>query len=263
MLKLCTFKVASYATGTKMGERLLFSAFQFSLLNDIGFIYLTLYREKQQPLIDLLESFGFKEIGTRKDEVVYGKYTKNNLSSEDIDDKYLYDVTFYPSFKDTNEVKKFLLPIRPSYHERLFPDCYKAQMSFFKDELSYYTSESFTIRKSYISKKNSRKMAPGDLVLFYRSRDLRSIQVLGFVDDVKYLDNIEDIIDMVKKRTVYSRSEIEEMLDKSNKLLVINFNVIKYSRSGIGTKFLNDIGLNARRSIAEISDKKYKQIMER
>jgi hypothetical protein len=45
-----------------------------------------------------------------------------NLNPLDLAKKY------YPSFKDSPNIKKFLIPIQPEYHNQLFPDYRNRQM---------------------------------------------------------------------------------------------------------------------------------------
>ncbi|NLH78430.1 MAG: EVE domain-containing protein [Acidobacteria bacterium] len=56
-------------------------------------------------------------------------------------------------------------------------------------------------------------MKPGDIILFYRSRDLHAITSVGVIDQFYPDTSPEEIIRIIGKRSVYSKDEIE----RSNK----------------------------------------------
>ncbi|OPY22903.1 MAG: hypothetical protein A4E27_01669 [Methanobacterium sp. PtaU1.Bin242] len=107
------------------------------------------------------------------------------------------------------DVNKFIVPIRPEFHRRLFVD-YKERQTSITEFAGEFIVEGNTIKKAYICNA-VRKMTPGDLIFFYRSHDLKEITTLGIVEKVFSDRNKEDIIQTVGKRTVYSEKEIEEI----------------------------------------------------
>ncbi|RJS72177.1 hypothetical protein CW714_04890 [Methanophagales archaeon] len=55
-------------------------------------------------------------------------------------------------------------------------------------------------------------MKEGDILLFYRSRDVKGITSIGIVEKVyENITNPDEIISYVGKRSVYSQSEIKEV----------------------------------------------------
>ena len=76
ILKLCTFKVDSSARGKKLGERLLFMAFDYCVKNDIDWVYLHTYGKEQKTLVGLCEEYGFYFLGKYKNDDVYIKSMK-------------------------------------------------------------------------------------------------------------------------------------------------------------------------------------------
>jgi hypothetical protein len=139
---------------------------------------------------------------------------EKELSSIDIAKKY------YPSFKDSANVRKFLVPIIPEYHDRLFPDFKKRQI-----KLTEYTEINIpgnAIKKAYLSHSAIKKIRPGDLLLFYRSHDLKAITSIGVVDREPVNTNDADkIVTIVGERSVYSYKEIKDMSQTT--VLVILF----------------------------------------
>ena len=64
VLKLCTFKVAEFARGSRLGELFLRKALWFAVNNEFDSVYFTAY-PKQTALIGLCMSLGFEVVGER------------------------------------------------------------------------------------------------------------------------------------------------------------------------------------------------------
>ncbi len=161
-LKIATLKVD--IPGSKLGELFLKMAFQYCISNQIFETYLTHYRKDDDRLINLIENFGFESVGfleknkiEKNKEEVYRKKIipkEKELSSIDLAKKY------YPSFKDSDNVRIFLVPIMPEYHDRLFPDFKKRQI-----KLTEYTEINIpgnAIKKAYLSHSVIKKIRPGE-----------------------------------------------------------------------------------------------------
>lgn len=264
VLKLCTFKVDEALRGSKVGERLLFSAFNYGRTHNISFTYFTVKEKKQPHLVELALSFGFQRFGKNGCDRVIGKYLQPQ-GEDDYDlPKYSFLQKYYPSYKAGPDVSKFLVPIRPQYHERLFPDSSDFRNTILGDMPEMYTSESNTIRKAYICKSAISRMKPGDLLLFYRTADRHSVEVLGAVIEAARLSDVGKILSMVGSRTVYSSLEIEEMLRTSSSgfLLVICFDLIGYLGNPIGRGHLSSLGIQPPQSIMQLPDDVFKSIIE-
>ena len=264
VLKLCTLKVDSDTYGHKMGERLLHMAFSYAAQQDFSFIYLTVDEDSHPHLVGLLESFGFKKYGhyDKRDRVL-GKYIFPQTDLDKELPKSEFARRFYPSFKDDPSVGKYLVPIRKNYHERLFPDISDFRKSLLGDCPEMYGPESNTIRKAYLCKAGVSGIVPGDLLLFYRSLDRHSVEVLGVVEDIKRLTDRDKILQMVKGRTVYQIREIENLIcSNSRGILVICFDLIRYFDKQVGLDELRKMGLSHPQSICRLSDENYTAIME-
>ena len=240
ILKLCTFKVAD--VGKKLGERLLFVAFQAALDGRFDCVYLHVAEEGQDHLLELLDDHGFEFIGKYKGDSVYVKDMRKPLGCVDTEPekRLAYDIKHYPYVADDANVRKFAVPIRPNFHDRLFPDL-KAQMSLF-DDTDGLTSESNAIKKAYLCKSKSTLMRPGDLMFFYRSKDARSIRCVGVVEDTLRSGIADELAAFVSKRTVFSRSEIEEMT-KTGPALAVLFRVVRYFKRPIESAVIQKHGI--------------------
>ncbi|MEA2045776.1 MAG: GNAT family N-acetyltransferase [Euryarchaeota archaeon] len=181
VLKLCTFKVSDEAQGVKFGELLLKMCFEYCSKNGLSAAYLTIF-EKHTPLRMLLEDFGFVEIGTESTgEIIYAKdfvapYSLNGMQPLE------YCKKFFPKFYDGDEVCKFVVPIQPKFHDRLFADVRERQASI--DEFTSGVVEQNTIKKAYICNAPIAKIRSGDLLLFYRSKQKQGITGIGVVESV-------------------------------------------------------------------------------
>jgi len=246
-LKICTFKVDKF--GLKIGELLLKISFEFCLKNNIDEAYLT----------ELIEEFGFRNMGKNKrGEYVYLKkfiYDNARLTPLQISKMY------YPSYKDSEEVKKFIVPIVPKFHDRLFPDYPSKKQSKLFDytEMGEFNIAGNTIKKAYLSHSPIRKIREGDIVMFYRSVD-QQLTALGVVEKATAMDKIDNILKVIGKRSVYSMDDIRSMAKKP--VLCILFTQHFYFKSPIGYKNLKEDGIisSAPQSIIEISQEDYSKI---
>lgn len=263
IVKFCTFKVDEKLQGLKIGERLLHQAFLFSYAKGASYVYFTVREEKHAQLVDLALDFGFEKRGYYDNDRVLGKYIRPEGDKCFALGKAEFSRRFYPSFMHGENVGKYLVPIRPRYHERLFPDTSDFSKGLFGDMPSMYTSESNTIRKAYLCGASITTLESGDLLLFYRSQDRHEVQAIGVVVDVVRTNDIDIISEKVRRRTVYRKAQIAEMIAQSkNTLLVICFNLVQYLNRPVPLEFLEKIGVSAPVSIRAISEDQYKAIME-
>lgn len=264
-LKICTFKVTH--VGQKIGELLIKLSVDFALKNDLSEIYLTHFTQEEDRLVELITEYGFHKVGVKVDaaskvEDVYIK--KLLIGSEESKPLNPIEITkeFYPSFYDGPNVRKFVVPILPKYHSKLFTEFPKRQYTI-SEFMGEFVVEGNTIKKAYISRSKMRQINPGDLVIFYRSKDMKKITSIGVVDDV-YLDveNTEDIIKIVSKRTVYSSAELEEM---KKPVMIILFRHHFHLNNPLDLGDLIDIGVlsGPPQSITEISHEKYIKIRDK
>lgn len=257
ILKLCTFKVDVSARGKKLGERLLYIAFDFCVKNGIDWVYLHTYGEEQKTLVGLCEEYGFYRLGKYKKDDVYIKPMK--LKQEDLGSLESLK-RYYPFFQDNNTVQKYIIPIQPRYHEDLFPDFSSMKGSLFESDQSLYSSQGNTIKKAYLCHSNTKSLKKGDIVLFYRSTDRKSIQCMGIVEDAFTSDKVEEVFPKIAKRTVYTHSDLEEILSKDT--LIILFRFIPLNDE-ISWKKIQSVGIKGNiQSIRKISNGQYTALNE-
>ena len=217
-VKISTLKVTT--AGLKIGELFIKIAIEFSIKKNIHEIYLTHYDKENDSLLPLIHNYGFYHLSTKgNDEKIYVKRLiplKVDVSPEDILQKY------YPSFYDGIKCRKFIIPIKQHYHNLLFQDCQFSDQSLF--HFSKLVIEGNAIKKAYLSHFNSKKIRKSDIVLFYLSKTHKMITALGVVDDVFYdVNDSNEIIKIIGKRSVYNRSEIEEISKKKTLIILLGF----------------------------------------
>lgn len=223
-LKISTLKIG--IRGYKLGELFLKIAFDYCISNNIFEIYLTHFTATQDPLVGLLERFGFDNIGekARKDptgkeshEFVYLKKLLPrlmedtlNLSPVEVSKKY------YPSFVDSKRAKKFIVPIKPEFHDRLFPEYPKRKQMTIEDfsRLTKIAIPGNGIDKIYLCNSKITRISAGAVIIFYRSVDEKRLTTLGIVEKILRSKDPKKIVEFAGERTVYSFEEIKEMSKK-------------------------------------------------
>ncbi len=226
-LKLCTFKVGEGCRGRKIGELFLKAAFRYATENGLENIFIHGNPNKQDILFQLLSDFGFTEFGRYEDDVVYVKKHPVVAPSDSPSDlsAFEYFRRYFPHFRQDRSIKKFVIPIRPEYHRILFSDYASPcdpQMALFN---STHTASN-AIKQAYLCHAQSRQISPGDVVLFYRSKDEMAVTSIGIVERYETLENANEIVDRVRRRTVYSMTEIEGMARKPTKVML--FRLVKH-----------------------------------
>src|SRR5690606_34685760 len=109
-LKVGTFKVIN--NGFRLGERFMKIIFDNALKNKVEEIYVTIFdkRDEQRRLIDLLEQWGFRLWGKKKDELVYVRDFEKKVDEADLKQCYPYI---------HRKRDRYIVPIYPDYHTEL------------------------------------------------------------------------------------------------------------------------------------------------
>jgi L-amino acid N-acyltransferase YncA/predicted RNA-binding protein with PUA-like domain len=213
VLKICTFKVATTAEGAKRGELVLKALFHYARELDADRMYVTVF-DHHIGLVGLFRLFGFEEIETRSDrsELVMVK----NLRIPEDASAYTpleFNRLFGPSAVLVE--RAFVIPIQPKWHDILVPEARHQGRLFGEDPSGN------AILKAYLSRSSIRQLAPGDLVIFYRSHDRRAATVIGVVEDTMRSRDPVALRRFVGSRTVYSDNAITAMCDTGDVLAIL------------------------------------------
>lgn len=257
-LKISTMKV-TYG-GHRIGELLLKVAIDKALKNNIHEIYLTHYTESEDRLVDLITEYGFYRAGELSGDVGEDVYIKHLT----VEEKKLstYDPIFisrfyYPCFFDGKDVNKFIVPIWPKYHEKLFTDFAGGRQTALNEHFGEFNIEGNTIKKAYLTHSPIKMLSPGDLIFFYRSKDMMAVTSIGVIENFySDLSRTDDILRIIGNRSVYSSEEIEI---SKKPLSLIMFRHHFHLKNNVELKDLIGMGILSGypQSITKISDEKY------
>lgn len=253
-LKLCTFKVGENIRGKKIGELMVKMAFEHAIVNRYQHVYLTIRPGLHDHLKDLCQDFGFYEFGTHVDgeDEVYVKEIPCEAPRDTELPPFEYYKKYHPHFI-CSRTGKYIIPIRPHYHDLLFPEKVKALFAF-------SVSAGNTIKKAYLSHAQLKQMHPGDAVLFYRSNDRKEITTLGIVERFEVHSDPDEIAKLVSKRTVYSQDDIRNLCKKEVKVML--FRLVTHFERPIKRQQLQELGVAGNiQSVRLIEDDVFDKIM--
>lgn len=259
-LKISTFKVGELQWGSKLGELLISIAIREAIGYEIDQIYLTHYVDEEEDYLErLIERYGFERVSNREDGE--GIFLKRLTPPPDttIDPPEIAR-RYYPSFYDGEEVEKFIIPIQPTYHNKLFTSYSKRQPGL-GEFMGEFNSEGNAIHKAYLSHSRITQLSPGDILLFYRSKDEKEITSLGVCEEVLTRATDSDAIQkFVGKRSVFSENEIEEMAEKETTVIRFSWHFDLENSLSL-EKLLEDGVLSGPpQSIHSIGEEEYKYI---
>lgn len=256
-LKLCTFKVGEPVRGRKIGELFLKAAFRFSTENSCEHLFITARADSQDYLIRVLMDFGFEERGTYCGDMVLVKRQPVIPPSTEGIAPNDYVRRYFPHYRSDSTVRKFLVPIKPHYHEILFPDYTSVQPGLFAPTGNVGNA----IKLAYLCHAQTNAIRPGDILLFYRTDDEKAVTSLGVVEQFEVSSDGAQIASLVSRRTVYSLGEIDELAKKPTK--VILFRLIGHFPTVVSYEQLtrDDVVTGPIQSIRKVSDASFSKVL--
>jgi len=262
-MKIATLKVTH--VGNKIGELLLKISIDLTIQNNCDEIYLTHFTEENDRLVELITEYGFEKAGvnSRGEDIFLKKLIP---AQRDITGLPVAEIfkKYYPFFYDGASVKKWIIPIYPEFHTRLFTD-YGHRQTMLLEHAGEFIVEGNAIKKAYLSHSPVKQLKPGDILLFYltkdhQSLDRQSLVSLGVIEEVRFgMTAPDEIIRFVGKRTVYTRDEIEAT---QKPVTVILFRHHFHLKNPLKLTALRASGVfnGPPQSIMQISDEKYNVI---
>ena len=254
-LKISTLEVTD--TGKRIGETFIKIIVEKAIKENVEEIYVTVF-DKQEFLIDMLESYGFKKYTKKKTPRSDGGIELENVLVKSMKNKE----NFYPFFEiDDNRI--FLVPIRDKYHHLLFQESEK-QFQLSLEDFQGKNVASNSLKKAYLCDSKIKQIQKGSLLLFYSSGTKKSKTSLGIVDAVfNKFDNFDEMFNLVKKRTAYDEHELRENF--KNDKLVILFKLYYSFNNYVDFEFLKSNGIvnGAIQTIQHINKEQLLQILEK
>jgi hypothetical protein len=250
LLKICSFKIADPARGYRYGELLLKSILAFAFGNQYERAYVTVY-PKYADLIALLEAFGFRGLTVQSSlgENVLMKELRFTREDYERTPALEFHIRYGPRYLKVDGVSMFVVPILPMYHRLLFPEAQR-QLGLLVGQHPFGNS----IRKAYLCHAATRQIAPGSVLLFYRSDDERAVGCVGVAEETLISDDPATVARFVGQRTVYGYDEIVVMCQRP--VLAILF---RHARTldvplGLGVLEANHVLRAAPRSITSVRE---------
>jgi hypothetical protein len=126
-----------------------------------------------------------------------------------------------------------------------------------------------TIRKVYLCRSPNTNLRPGDIILFYQSKDedfanSQSITTLGVVEDVSEFTELDALSRHIARRSVFSMDDLKAMIEESSQpVKVIDFLLVGHSDPPVRLRELTASGVfrcRPSQSIAIISDEAYERL---
>ncbi len=226
-LKICMFKISETHSGFRYGELLLRDVLQYAEQNGFGFLFVEVFPIHER-LIAFLNEFGFFDLkmNTERGELRLGK--KLIFSDHDVAafEPLEFNRRFGPSAVKWVDTSTFLVPIKPKYHDMLFPEA-TMQAEFFEGRIPCGNA----LRKAYLCNSVCREIRPGAILGFYRSEDVRGLTVIGVAEETLVSHDATKVARFVGKRTVYPLREIERLCQHD--VLAILFRQSRVLRSPI------------------------------
>ncbi|MCX6677487.1 MAG: hypothetical protein NTU95_06020 [Methanothrix sp.] len=240
-------------------------AVDISIKNGINEIYLTHFTKSPDRLVELISEYGFNKISVKDngEDIFVKRLTAKGYEKQKDHSPIEISRLFYPSFYDGNDVKKFIVPILPVYHNKLFTDFPKRQTTLVEHSGDFIV-EGNTIKKAYLTHSNIKRISPGDLILFYRSEDLQAITSIGVVESIHTgISDAESVLRLAGKRTVFSQQEIDKLVQEGP-VSVFLFRHHIHLTKPLGLMELLDGGVlkGAPQSAMDLSQEKYIKIKE-
>lgn len=209
ILKICSFKIADEFRGYRYGELLLKTVFGYLVENHYRGVFVETFA-KQEGLIALFTDFGFDDVAeSAKNERVLFKSMQPAKREDARLGPLDFNIKYGPHAFTLVGARAFLVPIQPQFHRLLFPEL-ERQLSFGTESHAFGNS----IRKAYLCHSLTRKIAAGDVIFFYRSRDDQAATAVGVVEQTLVSADAAEVARFVGNRTVYSFAEIARMATK-------------------------------------------------
>lgn len=206
-LKVGTFKINAH--GTKLGERFVKKVFDQALDADVESAYVTIF-PKHTKLIELLNRYGFEDIGTK--DTANGQ---ERVLLRLLPGAYRGIEKSYPLVNLASK-NYCWLSIYPNFHTRLFPDSKLATES---PDIVKDVSHANSIHKVYVASiKGLDTLQPGDVILIYRTSDNKGaayyrsvITSLCVVEEYRNINSFKsesDFVNYCKPHSVFEPKEL-------------------------------------------------------
>lgn len=208
ILKVGTFKIDAH--GTKMGEQFIKVIMDYALNENVDLCYVTIYeKDRTQPLIKLVERFGFKKYGIKGSEENQELVLVKNMRK--VAGNICED---YPVI-NLDGGRKFMLSIYPKYHSIMLPDSILTteNKSIIKD-ISYTNS----IHKIYVcSMSGVENLRYGDILVLYRTAESgKGAEYSAVATSICIVEDVKEQSDFLSFDEFYKYASQYSVFDKND-----------------------------------------------
>jgi hypothetical protein len=266
-------KVRPEKRGIKLGELLLKQVFWFTQTNGFDLVYLTTF-PNQQALIDLLEYYGFQRTSENKNgELTYEKtFSRESLTPDPGLSLFEIARQNYPRFCTSPAVPAYVIPIKETYHDQLFPELRTVSQPDLFESIGLGTGPrrpGNTIRKVYLCRAAANIVRTGALLFFYKGKSKsapsQSMTAIGVFEDMNWARSSDELKKLAGGRSVYSESEITEWAaSKDRPVKVINYLLAGYFEPPLDLECLTAHGIfsgHPPQSIIRLEEDRLKKIL--
>jgi len=208
-LKICSFKIADEFRGYRYGELLLKTVFGYLVENSYECVFVEAFA-KHQELFTLMVDFGFEDAreSAQRERVLMKRLRPPTPEVHRLG-PLEFNITYGPHAMTLVGAQVLVVPIQPRYHSLLFPEL-RAQLALPTESHPFGNS----IRKAYLCHSKIRRIAAGDVILFYRSQEDPAVTAVGVAEATLVSQSADEIARFVGQRTVYSYVQIQAMASK-------------------------------------------------
>ncbi len=213
VLKICTFKVSESAHGVRRGELLLKAVVEFAREHRLRQAYLEVYPQREE-LVEWLPRFGFTLVGRKESSELILAKRLEPLPGVELA-PLAHAVAYGPGSIQVE--RAHLVPIQDRWHRRLLPEATEQG-----DLLAGSEACGNAILKAYVSHAPTRKVRPGDCLLFLRTgAGVAHVTAVGVVEKTSVTDQVAQLLAAVGTRTVYSAEELASFCEAGPTLAVL------------------------------------------
>jgi hypothetical protein len=221
VLTVCLLHVVPPYPVGRHGELLLKSVFDQALANQDKEIRL-LAHVGEKSLAAFGEPFGFKSADPQNGLARPGYY--KSLTWEQDRAEKLSPLEFHRCFGPLavsfHGNLSWVLPLGPTCHQALFPEL-EEQLTLFPEPGPHGNF----IRKACLCHTTTKRLAPGDNLFIYRTRNGSGITAMGVVEETLVPSCPDEVVRYLGTRTVYTPAEIADWFRKP--LLAIKFRCVR------------------------------------
>lgn len=272
-IKISTLKIDESNKSQRLSESIINIIFLEMEKNNIDESYITLFKEKQKLLYNILSSWGFSETGTKNSEVVMTKFSYKIMDTVKKNYKWYFNEPILNLYKNSNF---YIIPLEDVYHDKLLPD---NKLLNVENTSKEFDTSSISISKTYISKINYKTLPKnGDFLLEYRMSNrapktfnsvVTGVGIVNEIYDGRNMQQLDEWLKLVGNTSVFTVEELKEQFNLGRKIVIKFFHILSFGeRNNVTHKWFKENNLWPRNFYLpahpiENKEQIYKLILER